>query len=226
MKILKHFNSLGWCHTDSFITATLLLLPCCLQPYNRLHIYLHKGMMVIKPNLIPGCEVSSIKPRRTDRGALSVCVEKCHTRVPWRRPSSPPPPTPVSRAASPLSPPSPTRLSLPEQDGCLTDHPRPRPGRVPARRSGPPLINAQAGLRRGGAAWQHKTNNATAQPSLLLTEMQPGALFRPLRLHSAPCSRPSKKQPRLRLPPAPATASTKLSRPFFFFFFAVAGGRA
>lgn len=53
----------------------------------------------------------------------------------------------------------------------------------------PPLINAQAGAR---AVWQHKTNNATTQPSLLLTEMQPTALFRPLRLHSSPCSRPSK----------------------------------
>lgn len=31
-----------------------------------------------------------------------------------------------------------------------------------------------------GAVWQHKTNNATTQPSLLLTEMQPTALFRPL----------------------------------------------
>lgn len=56
----------------------------------------------------------------------------------------------------------------------------------------PPLINAQAGAR---AVWQHKTNNATTQPSLLLTEMQPTALFRPLRLHSAPCSRPSKNPP-------------------------------
>lgn len=60
----------------------------------------------------------------------------------------------------------------------------------------PPLINAQAGAR---AVWQHKTNNATTQPSLLLTEMQPTALFRPLQLHSAPCSRPSKKKKKKHL---------------------------
>lgn len=88
----------------------------------------------------------------------------------------------------------------------------------------PPLINAQAGAR---AVWQHKTNNATTQPSLLLTEMQPTALFRPLRLHSAPCSRPSKSplhplHLHLHLP-------ALLHQTFmvaFFFFFAVAGGWA
>lgn len=80
----------------------------------------------------------------------------------------------------------------------------------------PPLINAQAGAR---AVWQHKTNNATTQPSLLLTEMQPTALFRPLRLHSTPCSCPSKTPTSPPSPPAPALhCSAKLSWCFFFFF--------
>ena len=73
----------------------------------------------------------------------------------------------------------------------------------------PSLINAQAGAR---AVWQHKTNNATTQPSLLLTELQPTALFRPLRLHSAPCARPSGPPPHTHthppLHPGPALACT------------------
>lgn len=97
----------------------------------------------------------------------------------------------MSRPAPLFSPPPPrlsSRVSLLEQDGLRDRSPASEGLRVPARRSGPPLINAQAGAR---AVWQHKTNNATTQPSLLLTELQPTALFRPLRLHSAPCTRPS-----------------------------------
>lgn len=84
----------------------------------------------------------------------------------------------------------------------------------------PPLINAQAGAR---AVWQHKTNNATTQPSLLLTEMQPTALFRPLWLHSAPCTRPSGPPPPPPRPsPAPACAAPPNFLGFLGFFFAVA----
>lgn len=77
----------------------------------------------------------------------------------------------------------------------------------------PPLINAQAGAR---AVWQHKTNNATTQPSLLLTEMQPTALFRPLRLHSTPCSCPSTPPPS---PPAPACTALPNFHGVLFSFF-------
>lgn len=45
----------------------------------------------------------------------------------------------------------------------------------------PSLINAQAIVR---AIWQCKTNNTGAQPSLLLTELQPTALFCPHVMHS------------------------------------------
>ncbi|TNN35037.1 hypothetical protein EYF80_054794 [Liparis tanakae] len=99
-------------------------------------------------------------------GAPSPDVETCHAWVsrPLARPS--------------LAPRSPLRLhavSSPEQDGGgVTDHLRPRPG-----------VFLPGGWREA-AVWQHKTNNATTQPSLLLTEVQPTALFRPFFPGSTP----------------------------------------
>lgn len=87
--------------------------------------------------------------------------------------------------------------------------------RVPARRSGP--LSLMPRLMRE-AVWQHKTNNATTQPSLLLTEMQPTALFRPLRLHSAPRSRPSKRPLTPHTPPVSLPAPTCADPPKLFLF--------
>lgn len=90
-----------------------------------------------------------------------------------------------------LSPPS-----VLERAGSLTDHLRLGPEcSSPAGR--PPLINARA---RARATWQHMTNNATTQPSLLLTELQPTALFRPRPF----ASRVLQSPPPPRHPPLPS----------------------
>lgn len=130
---------------------------------------------------------------------------------------------PASRPASLFSPPPPQQACLhvspclsktvPWQITCVGGP----PCSCPAVR--PPLINAQAGAR---AVWQHKTNNATTQPSLLLTELQPTALFRPLRLHSAPCTCPSGPLPS---PTAPHTCTCLCCSAKLFWFFTVAWDR-
>lgn len=125
-------------------------------------------------------------PRQTV-SALSAHAWKCHLWVPMWGPVLP-------LVFPPVRMPLCSSKTAAWRITCV----RGPPCSCPAVR--PLLINAQAGAR---PVWQHKTNNATTQPSLLLTEMQPAALFRPLQLHSTPCSRPSKRSRPSTSPPSP-----------------------
>lgn len=184
------FNRLSWSHTHRIINNSTSTPPPV--GFYTAHLScLHKWLNIINQDfnhlMFKSAPFEESRPLQT----VNICKR-------WKQDAR------VQSGAAPLiSPPTPTPTPSLHVSPCLSKTAVWQitcvggpPCSCPAVR--PPLINAQAGAR---AVWQHKTNNATTQPSLLLTEMQPTALFRPLWLHSAPCTRPSGPLPPPTAPP-------------------------